>query len=218
MSTDSPTVLLMTGDDALHEELTVVLAAAGFEVCGRCRSTTAALDVARRVRPVIALLDIRTAGDVLAAISVLHRETTTESVVLLQHVDEHVLADAIIRDAAGAVAVAELRSLPASLRAVLAGEPALSRKLVARLLLEYRVRDAIGRGDGPSAVLSRREREVLELLRRGRTTQEVARELFLQPGHRPLARRLGRAAPRRGQPRSGAAAARPRRARAGMTR
>lgn len=181
MPSSSPTVLLVTGDDVLHEELAAVVAAAGFEVCGRCRSTATALDAARRAHPAIALLDVRATGDVLGAISVLHQEALTESVVLMADVDERLLADAIIRGAAGAVAVDELRSLPASLRAVLAGEPALSRRLVARLLIEYRARDAMGRRDGPLAVLSRREREVLELLRRGRTTQEVATELFLEP-------------------------------------
>lgn len=181
MTNDPPTVLLVTADDALHDEVVRVLVASGFVMSGRSRSARRAVDDARSSTPSLALLDVRVTGDVLGVVSVAYRERLTETVLLMVEVDEQLLADAITRGAAGVVAVDELRSLPASLRAVLVGEPALSRTLVARLLSEYRTRHTQGAADGPLALLSRRERDVLELLRRGRTTQEVARELFLQP-------------------------------------
>ncbi|MBC7307548.1 MAG: response regulator transcription factor [Dietzia sp.] len=181
MPDDAPSVLLATGDDALHEQLVGTLTAAGFALGGRCRSAASAVEAARSAGPDLVLLDARVAGDVLEAVTAVYRDRLAHTVLLMAEVDGHLLADAVIAGAAGAVAIDELRSLPASLRAVLVGEPALSRKLVARLLIEYRTRHLMGTGDGPVAVLTRREREVLELLRRGRTTQEVARELYLQP-------------------------------------
>jgi DNA-binding NarL/FixJ family response regulator len=181
MADDAPSVLLATGDDALHERLVDVLAAGGFLVCGRCRSAGRCVEAAREARVDLVLLDARLTGDVLDAVASLHHQRVAPSVLLMAEVDEHFLADAVLLGAAGAIAVDELRALPASLRAALAGEPALSRKLVARLLIEYRTRHANGNGDGRVAQLTRREREVLELLRRGRTTHQVAQELFLQP-------------------------------------
>lgn len=180
MVDDAPTVLLATGDDALHGRLVDALTAGGFRVGGRCRATGRCVEAARDGQVDLVLLDARLTGDVLDAVASLHRERLA-TVLLMAEVDEHLLADAVLSGAAGAIAVDELRALPASLRAVLAGEPALSRKLVARLLIEYRTRHAVGNGDGRVAELTRREREVLELLRRGRSTQEVAQELFLQP-------------------------------------
>ncbi|MBC7291891.1 MAG: hypothetical protein H5T83_11245, partial [Actinotalea sp.] len=152
MLDDAPSVLLATGDDALHAQLVEALTAEGFVVGGRCRSASRCVDAARAGGVDLALLDVRVAGDVLEAVTALHRERLAGTVLLMAQVDEHLLADAVLAGAAGAVAVDELRALPASLRAVLAGEPALSRKLVARLLIEYRTRHAMGTGDGPVAV------------------------------------------------------------------
>lgn len=181
MAHDAATVLLVTGDDALHEQLVDVLRADGFAVNGRCRSAASAPDLARRSGAALVLLDVRVVGDVLEAVSTIHHEGRAHVVVLMTEPDAQILADAVLRGAAGAVATDDLPTLPASLRAVLVGEPALSRKLVARLLVEYRVRYAMGERDGPLRSLSPRQRDVLELLRRGRSTRQIADELFLEP-------------------------------------
>jgi DNA-binding NarL/FixJ family response regulator len=73
--------------------------------------------------------------------------------------------------------------LGAALRGVLTGEAALPRWLAARVIAEFRA-PAPSRWSRRSTAadkLSRREREVMEALGRGRTTDEVARELFLSP-------------------------------------
>jgi DNA-binding NarL/FixJ family response regulator len=73
--------------------------------------------------------------------------------------------------------------LPHALRGVLAGEAALPRSLVSRVLAEFS-RAGGGTADpspSPLAQLTPRERAVLELLRQGLTTDQVARQLTVSP-------------------------------------
>jgi DNA-binding NarL/FixJ family response regulator len=65
---------------------------------------------------------------------------------------------------------------------VVNGEAALPRALVMRLVEEFRVRDeSDSRRRGPLAQLTPREWEILELLRNGLTTNQVAAQLFVTP-------------------------------------
>jgi DNA-binding NarL/FixJ family response regulator len=69
--------------------------------------------------------------------------------------------------------------------AVLEGEAALSRRLVARLINEYRDRGHHRRARLPSGRevdLTSREWEVLDLLRKHLTTAEIASRLFISEG------------------------------------
>lgn len=75
-------------------------------------------------------------------------------------------------------------ALTATLRGVLAGEAAMPRRLVARVLEEFRAptrRRPFGRRAVAVSKLSSRELEVMELLADGLTTAEVAGQLFLSP-------------------------------------
>jgi DNA-binding NarL/FixJ family response regulator len=74
--------------------------------------------------------------------------------------------------------------LPVELESVLAGEAALPRGLVTRLVEEFRTRDhsrLLLAGRRPGARLTNREWDVLELLRDGRSTGEIAARLAISP-------------------------------------
>ena len=79
--------------------------------------------------------------------------------------------------------------LPAALRAALAGEAALPRALVLRLMHELRDREPNRAGHRAASSapaldatrLSNRERQVLELMQEGRSTREIADALFISP-------------------------------------
>src|SRR5919202_4159504 len=74
--------------------------------------------------------------------------------------------------------------LPLALRGVLEGEAALPRRLVALLIEEFRERRRRRRVPlvGQRAVeLTDREWEVLELMKKGLTTDEIATRLFISP-------------------------------------
>jgi DNA-binding NarL/FixJ family response regulator len=75
------------------------------------------------------------------------------------------------------------RRLPYALRGVLAGEAAIPRRLVARLVEEFRSqgrRRLVAHGAG-RAELTSREWQVLELMRDGLTTREAAARMFVSP-------------------------------------
>jgi DNA-binding NarL/FixJ family response regulator len=69
-----------------------------------------------------------------------------------------------------------------ALEGVLAGEAALPRNLVTRLMEEFRGRDSRPtRAQGPLATLTSREWDTLDLMRQGLTTAEIAERLFVSP-------------------------------------
>ena len=70
--------------------------------------------------------------------------------------------------------------LPMALEGVLAGEAALPRGLVARLIDEFRTRDgSADRRQGPLAKLTDREWEVLKAMQQGKSTAEMAADMFV---------------------------------------
>jgi DNA-binding NarL/FixJ family response regulator len=76
------------------------------------------------------------------------------------------------------------RRLPRALRATLAGEVALPRALVARIVDEFRDRSPLRRSsavEGPGARLTSREWQVLDLLGEGLTSEQIARRLVISP-------------------------------------
>ncbi|MDQ1604149.1 MAG: hypothetical protein QOE01_1994 [Actinomycetota bacterium] len=105
-----------------------------------------------------------------------------KAVVLADHDDEHVMP-CLVR--AGARGYLSKSSSPDSLvrafRAVMAGEVAIPRELVSRLLLDLQQVENRRSTDPELAHLTGRERQVLDLLRRGVATSDIAAELFVAP-------------------------------------
>ena len=171
-------LLLVTGDPVLLDE--VRAAAPPSAEVSHARSASSALVLARARRPAVVLLDITATGDVAAAVRTLVGEGGPPVLLVVGPGCEPDVVDLLVAGAAGAVERSRIDTLPACLPPALAGETVLSRDLVGRLVDEYRLRDGARRGaSAPS--LTAREREVLELLRRGRTTGDVAQELGLEP-------------------------------------
>jgi DNA-binding NarL/FixJ family response regulator len=70
--------------------------------------------------------------------------------------------------------------LPKAIRAVAAGESWIDRRTTSRLIEELQVlAGKAAASEGPDALLSPREKEVLTCLGRGLTNAQIARELFL---------------------------------------
>jgi DNA-binding NarL/FixJ family response regulator len=155
-----------------------------FNVCAEVSDAVAAVDAALREQPDICLLDIRMPGSgILAAREISARLPDTKIVMLTVSDDDRDLFWALRAGASGyLLKTINPERLPAALAGVAAGEPALPRVLVARLMETFRDSNALRRqlgGDDERSVLTTREWQVIELLRQGLASAEIASRLVV---------------------------------------
>ena len=176
------TIRILLADD--HELSRAGVRAAleghGFDVCAEAGDADAAYDAAVRVQPDVCLLDVRMPGGGVQAAARIHGVLPDTAIVMYTvSASDEDLFDSL---RAGAVGYLLKRTdptrLPHAIRGVLAGEAALPRTLVSRLVDEFR--DRGGRRIG-GAELTPREWDVLERLRDGATTAEIATRLSVSP-------------------------------------
>jgi DNA-binding NarL/FixJ family response regulator len=161
-----------------------VLEQDGFRVCAEVASGPAAVEAALAEEPDVCLLDIRMPGGGIAAASEIASALPEAAIVMLTvSRDDADLFDALRAGACGYLLKdVDRAELPAALRGALAGEAPLPANLVARLIEEFRERGRRKRlllKKNPGVQLRNREWEVLELLREGLSTAEIAQRLFI---------------------------------------
>jgi len=156
----------------------------GFVVVAEAGDATAAVAAARRERPDICLLDVRMpGGGIRATIEIVSAVPDTTVVIYTVSQTDADLFDALRAGASGyLLKYTDPARLPIALQGVLRGEAALPRTLVARLIEEFRQRERRRRLPlrGRRGVdLTSREWEVLELMRQGLTTAQMAERLYV---------------------------------------
>ena len=154
------------------------------EVVAEVADARGAVEAAQQHRPDVCLLDISMPGNGIAAAADISRRVPEATVVMLTASrDDASLFDALRAGASGYLLKdMDPDRLAAALRGVVAGEAALPRSLVLRVVEEFRSRPKARFGRGASATLSRlttRETEVLDLLSLGLSTDDVAQRLFV---------------------------------------
>ncbi|MGR2751917.1 response regulator [Agromyces arachidis] len=185
MVAESITTALADDHAAMRSIVRRGLEAGGCRVVGEAATADEAVELVVRERPDVALLDIHMPGNGIRAADEISRVAPSTAIVMLTASrEDDDLFDSLRAGAAGYLLKdAPPQSLADTLRGVLAGEAAMPPTLVARILDEFRgpARRRFGRGSAAAAKLSTREWEVMDLLRQGLGTDEVAARLFLSP-------------------------------------
>jgi DNA-binding NarL/FixJ family response regulator len=181
----SPRVIIADDQPTFRRSVRAVLEADGFEVSAEAVDADAAFDAARRERPDVCLLAVLLpGGGVRAAAAITAALPDTAVVMLTASTNRDDFLDAVRAGATGYLLKdIDPERLPHALRAVLAGEAAIASELVSWLVGEVESQ-RLGRGligrDG-HVELSWREWEVLDLLRDGMATADIADHLSLSP-------------------------------------
>jgi DNA-binding NarL/FixJ family response regulator len=157
----------------------------GFEIVAEAADAPAATTVSLAERPDLCMLDIRMPGNgIRAAQEIVSALPATAAVMLTVSRDDQDLFAALRAGAAGYLLKdTDPVRLPHALRGVLAGEAALPRALVARVLDQFRSQGQrrLRLAGRRRAELTGREWQILDLLHEGRTTKEMAESLFVSP-------------------------------------
>jgi DNA-binding NarL/FixJ family response regulator len=154
-----------------------------FVVVAEAADGAGAVEAALRERPDLCLLDIRMPGSGIAVTrEVTTRLPDTKVVMITVSIDDQDLLNALRAGAVGYLLKdSNLDRLPEALVDALNGGAAIPRRLVARVIDEFRDhgprRRAVVTERGYD--LTSREWEVLGLIRRGLSTSEIASRLFV---------------------------------------
>jgi DNA-binding NarL/FixJ family response regulator len=177
-------ILVAEADAAARARIRRVLEDDGrFEICAEAAAAGAAIAAATRERPDLCLLGIGLPGGGVGAARELGERLPETKVVMLTDAAGEAEFFEVLR--AGAIGYLtkdmDPARLPHALGDALAGRAPIPRALVASLVAEFR-------DEGPrrrevlvetGAVLTGREWQVLDLLRRGLSTSAIAARLFV---------------------------------------
>jgi serine/threonine-protein kinase PknK len=177
-------VVLAEDDVLLREGLASLLERSGYEVAGQAGDGTQLLTLARETGPDLVVADIRmppthTTEGLEAAQAIRQELPETGILMLSAYVEVHHAMELLA--GGGGIGyllksrIADVEEFLDALQRIAKGgsvvDPALVRELV-----------TVRRRQDPLAVLSAREREVLELMAEGRSNAGIARRLFVAEG------------------------------------
>ena len=181
---EHPSVLIADDDIPHRRAVREGLERDGFVVVGEASDAAAAIGAATRLQPDICLIEVELPLEGLNAIGRIAKASPQTLIVVLSRSDHpEDVVTAFTRGASGYLLKGiDGERLASTLRGAYRGEPPLSRSLVPYLVDEIR-RGSVRRLTLPAGpvTLTPREWEVGELLREGRSTNEIAEALGVSP-------------------------------------
>jgi DNA-binding NarL/FixJ family response regulator len=180
----APRVLVAGPDSATTNGIRLALEEEGIVLCGQVASAAELVAQVGTLEPDLCLVDVDLAGGGIVAAAEMRAWRSRVAVVMLAtELNEEDFLKAMAVGAVGYLPKSiSPKRLPAVVRAVLLGEPAIPRPLVAVLMNRLRgggTRRHLVVGDGRGVELTRREWDVLDAMRDGLTTREIAAKLLI---------------------------------------
>jgi len=182
-STPHKTRVLLADDHAVVRSglRTILESEPDIEVVGEAADGAEAIEMALATRADLAIVDVsmpRLTGLQVTA-ELARRRPEIRVLILSVHDSEQYFFEALKAGASGYVLkTAANRDLVEACRASMRGEPFLYPKAIAALIRDYLERDRDGEPE-PKDPLTPRERQVVQLIAEGQTSDEIARTLVI---------------------------------------
>jgi len=177
------TVLVADDHEIVRKGIVALLASEeDIEVIGEARDGHEALSLAETSQPDVVVMDLSMPGlnGIEATRLIKKRVPATEVLALSMYDDEQYVHRVLTAKAKGyLVKDTAVQELVSAIRAVSQGKAYLSPS-ISKLVLEHYV-SPNRKPEEKTELLSPREKEVLQLIAEGYTTNEIAKKLFLAP-------------------------------------
>jgi DNA-binding NarL/FixJ family response regulator len=182
--TERPTALIVSEVCFLRESLAEILTRAGIVICGQSATLPLALASAQAQQPEIVLLDVAFSGGVAAAMQLAEALPDTSVVALaIAETEENVLAWAQAGIAGYVPNTASVDDLVALIGQIGRGEQTCPTRIVGSLLRRIGASERGAKQIPPAATpLTRREREISQLIATGLSNKDIARRLGISLG------------------------------------
>ena len=175
-------LLIIDDHEMVREGLKAILVAEpDFSIVGEAANAEQALELVERLRPDIALLDIRLPGvsGIEVCRTMTERYPETAVIILTTFTDENLVAQCVQAGARGFIVKdIERFDLKRAIRAVARGEAAIDPKAAVAVLAQLRRAPKVNAEPFPET-LSSQQLVILRLVAQGLSSKEIATRLYL---------------------------------------
>ena len=175
-------VLVAMPASAEREAVVGSVRQSGFHTCTSASGVRGHVAAIQRIQPVACLLDPRPLLATPSGVeAICHALGSAPLIAVLPSTERGAFVAAVAQGAQGVVLVEQPDGAGPAVERALAGEVVIPRSMMPALVEAVRSHELLAKQTGPVAQLTPREREILELLASGLTTNQIAHQLVVAP-------------------------------------